>query len=51
MTTAALTKETFNWGWLTIPEVSSPLSSWCIEAWQHEGRHGAEEGAETYILI
>ena len=25
MTTAALTKETFNWGWLTIPEVSSPI--------------------------
>jgi hypothetical protein len=39
MTMASLIKKTtFNWGWLTSPEVQSIIIK--VEAWQYPGRHG-----------
>jgi hypothetical protein len=38
-------RKTFNQDWLTVQRFSL-LSSWW-EAWQHEGRHGAGERAES----
>jgi hypothetical protein len=39
MTKATLLRTTFNWGWLTGPEVQSIIIK--AGAWQHSGRHGA----------
>jgi hypothetical protein len=41
MTKASLIKTIFNWGWLTGSEVQSIIIK--VGAWQHPGRHGAEE--------
>lgn len=45
MTRQLLQRTAFKWGWLTGSEVT-PLSS-RQEPWQHPGRHGAAEGAES----
>jgi len=48
MTKATFIRTTFNWGWLTGPEVQSIIIT--VGAGQHPGRHGAG-GAEFYIFI
>jgi hypothetical protein len=48
MTMMILKKKGIHWGWLTVQRFS-PLSSWW-RAWQHAGRHGAGEGAESSTL-
>jgi hypothetical protein len=47
MTKATLIKDNFNWDWLTGSEVQSIIIM--VGTWQHPGRHGAEEGAESFI--
>ena len=37
-------RTTFNWGWLTSPEVQSTINK--VGTWQHPGRHGTG-GAES----
>lgn len=44
MTTASLTKESINGGWLTVSDVS-PLASWWV-AWQLANKHGVGELAK-----
>jgi hypothetical protein len=48
MTKASLIKTTFNWGWLTAPEVQSIIIK--MGAWQHPGRHDAGR-AESSVFI
>lgn len=50
MTTATLTKETFNWDDLLTVQKFSSLLSW-QEAMQHTGRHGIRGAESSYILM
>ena len=42
-------RQQFNWGWLAGSDVQQ-LSSW-QEAWQHPGRHGGGDGAESSGIL
>ena len=44
MTKTTLIRTTFNWGWLKGSQVQSIIIK--VGAWQHPGKHAAEEGAE-----
>ena len=49
MTKATLTRTTFNRGWLTGSEVQSIIIK--EGAWQHLGRHGAEELRVLHLYL